>query len=102
MSTSQRQNKQQIQFSKKIVVSTTVSVTAICVISIILMYAVGSVQYMAQVIKSYVTFAMIVFASYSGNSIAQKFILNRNMGAIMSSMKQEQKEDKKQDQQSNG
>lgn len=77
--------KRQTQFSKKIVVFVSISVTLICVVSIILMWSVASVQYMADVIKSYITFAMIVFASYSGNSIAQKFILHGNMGRIFDS-----------------
>lgn len=94
--------KRQTQFSKKIVVFVSLSVTLICVASIILMWSVSSVQYMADIIKSYITFAMIVFASYSGNSIAQKFILHNNMGRIFDSPSSSSASQRAEEEDSNG
>lgn len=73
-----------VQFSKKIVVSVTVAVTVLCYMSILLMYKVSDTQYMADVIKMYIAYAMVVFASYSGNSIAEKLILHGDAKKLFS------------------
>lgn len=66
--------KKYVQFSKKIVVAVTISVTVICAIA---MFLVADSDYIAQIVKTYVGFAMVVFASYSGNSIAEKIVLQK-------------------------
>lgn len=69
--------KEKIQFSKKVVVAVTAAVTSIAFASILLMWFNGNVEFMADVIKNYISYAMVVFAAYSGNSMVEKWLLHR-------------------------
>ena len=66
-----------MQFSKKVVVAVTVSVTAIALLAIGFCWNALDTVSLVEVVKSYVGFATIVFASYSGNSIAEKIVLHQ-------------------------
>ena len=68
--------KPYMQFSKKVVVAVTVSVTAIALLAIGFCWNATDTVSLVDVVKSYVGYATIVFASYSGNSIAEKIVLH--------------------------
>ena len=70
--------KPYMQFSKKVVIAVTVSVTAIALLAIGFCWNALDTVSLVDVVKSYVGFATIVFASYSGNSIAEKIVLHQN------------------------
>ena len=71
-------HKPYMQFSKKVVVAVTVSVTAIALLAIGFCWNAMDTVSLVDVVKSYVGYATIVFASYSGNSIAEKIVLHQN------------------------
>lgn len=66
-----------VQFSKKIVVAVTTCVTIICVTGMFLTWNVGNADSLTAIIKAFIDYATIVFACYSGNSIAEKIITSR-------------------------
>ena len=70
--------KPYMQFSKKIVIAVTVSVTAIALIAIGFCWNALDTVSLVDVVKAYVGYATIVFASYSGNSIAEKIVLHQH------------------------
>lgn len=88
-----RKKRPYMQFSKKIVVAVTAFVSIICMVTVVLMFIVRQAQYMSDIVKSYIGFSMLVFATYSGNSIAEKFILHGNFGKIMSFKSTDSEED---------
>ena len=64
--------KQYVQFSKKCVVAVLVSVDIIVVIALFGMISSGDFSEVGEVIKAFLSFAGIVFACYSGNSLGEK------------------------------
>ena len=69
--------KPYMQFSKKVVIAVTVSVTAIALLAIGFCWNAADTVSLVDVVRSYVGYATIVFASYSGNSIAEKIVLHQ-------------------------
>jgi hypothetical protein len=69
--------KPYIQFSKRIVVAVTASVTAICLAALLLCYLVGSAEEVVLVVKAYISYAIVVFAAYSGNSAVEKWLVRK-------------------------
>lgn len=59
-----------VQFSKRIVVAVFIAVTAITIAGLIIDWLIGDAEQATHVIRVYVEYAMVVFAAYSGNSIA--------------------------------
>ena len=69
--------KPYVQFSKRIVVAVTASVTAICLVALLLCYLVGSAEEVVLVVKAYISYAIVVFAAYSGNSAVEKWLVRK-------------------------
>lgn len=65
-------SKQYVQFSKKCVIATLVSVNTLALITLGGMIYMGDMSNIASLMQSYFGFAGIVFACYSGNSLGEK------------------------------
>ena len=74
-----------VQFSKKVVVAVTIAVTTICLVSIVLMWSGQGMEYMADIVKAYIGYAMVVFAAYSGNSAVEKWLTKRGPSVTITS-----------------
>lgn len=69
--------KKMIQFSKIIVASVTIAVTAMCCFAIWLCHQEYDSNGIVEVLGHYMDFAIIAFVSYSVNSISEKAIVNK-------------------------
>jgi hypothetical protein len=69
--------KPYIQFSKRIVVAVTASVTAICLAALLLCALAGSAEEVVMVVRAYIGYAIVVFAAYSGNSSVEKWLIKK-------------------------
>jgi hypothetical protein len=69
--------KPYVQFSKRIVVAVTASVTAICLAALLLCYLIGTAEEVVLVVKAYISYAIVVFAAYSGNSTVEKWLIRK-------------------------
>jgi len=69
--------KPYVQFSKRIVVAVTVSVTALCLAAQLLCALIGGAEEVVLVIKAYISYAIVVFAAYSGNSTVEKWLVRK-------------------------
>jgi hypothetical protein len=69
--------KPYVQFSKRIVVAVTASVTAICLAALLLCYLAGSAEEVVMVVRAYISYAIVVFAAYSGNSAVEKWLVRK-------------------------
>ncbi len=68
-----------VQFSKKMVVLVIESALAISLIGIVLCAIVGAPEDagVVAIIKTYIGFAIVVFAAYSGNSAVEKWLVSK-------------------------
>lgn len=80
-----RQKRPYMQFSKKIVVAVIVCVTLLSLIAIVLCWHGNDLVSLTNVVRTYIQFSMVVFASYSCNSVAEKLITNNQLDKIFSS-----------------
>jgi hypothetical protein len=69
--------KPYVQFSKRIVVAVTASVTAICLAALLLCAIAGDAPSVVLVVKAYISYAIVVFAAYSGNSAVEKWLVRK-------------------------
>ena len=69
--------KPYVQFSKRVVVAVTASVTAICLAALILCAVAGDTPSVVLVVKAYIGYAIVVFAAYSGNSAIEKWLIKK-------------------------
>ena len=69
--------KPYVQFSKRVVVAVTASVTAICLAALVLCALIGGVEEVVLVVKAYISYAIVVFAAYSGNSAVEKWLVRK-------------------------
>jgi len=69
--------KPYVQFSKRIVVAVTASVTGICVAGVLLCALIGGAEEVELVVKAYINYAIVVFAAYSGNSAVEKWLVRK-------------------------
>ena len=69
--------KKYVQFSKKIVVAVTASVTAICAAALVLCYLAGDTGSVVGVTNAYIGYATVAFVAYSGNSAAEKWLTRK-------------------------
>ncbi len=69
--------KPYVQFSKRIVVAVTASVTVMCIAGILLCALIGSAEEVVLVVKAYISYAIVVFAAYSGNSAVEKWLVRK-------------------------
>lgn len=72
-----RTQKKMIQFSKIIVASVTIAVTAMCCFAIWLCHQEYDSDGIVEVLANYLDFAIVAFVSYSVNSISEKAIINK-------------------------
>ena len=73
----QKPKRPYMQFSKKVVVAVTAAVTAISVLAIGFCWNAGDTASLVEVVKSYVGYATIAFAAYSGNSAVEKWLIHQ-------------------------
>ena len=69
--------KPYVQFSKRIVVAVTASVTALCLVALLLCFLSGGAEEVVLVVKAYISYAIVVFAAYSGNSAVEKWLVRK-------------------------
>lgn len=69
--------KPYVQFSKRIVVAVTVSVTGMCMAGVLLCALIGGAEEVVLVVKAYISYAIVVFAAYSGNSAVEKWLVRK-------------------------
>ena len=69
--------KPYVQFSKRIVVAVTASVTAICLAALLLCAIAGDTASIVLVFKADISYAIVVFAAYSGNSAVEKWLVRK-------------------------
>lgn len=70
--------KPYVQFSKRIVVAVTVCVTAISTIGLVMTFLTKEMEYGVNIIRTYIEYAMVVFAAYSGNSAVEKWLVHKD------------------------
>ena len=75
----QKSKRPYMQFSKKVVVAVTAAVTAIALLGIGFCWNAGDTVSLVEVVKSYVGYATIAFAAYSGNSAVEKWLVHQAM-----------------------
>lgn len=69
--------KPYVQFSKRIVVAVTASVTVLCLAALLLTSLVGGAEEVVLVVRAYISYAIVVFAAYSGNSAVEKWLVRK-------------------------
>lgn len=69
--------KPYVQFSKRIVVAVTASVTGMCTAGLLLCLLLGGAEEVVLVVKAYISYAIVVFAAYSGNSAVEKWLVRK-------------------------
>lgn len=69
--------KPYVQFSKRMVVLITLCVTAMSLLGIIVCTLYGQLMYLVEILRSYIGYATITFAAYSGNSAVEKYLVKR-------------------------
>jgi len=69
--------KPYVQFSKRIVVAVTASVTALCLAALLICALLGGAEEVVLVVKAYISYAIVVFAAYSGNSAVEKWLVRK-------------------------
>ena len=61
-------NKRYVQFSKIIIVAVTAAVTVICIGGMLLCYSLSDTDAVVELGKAFISYAIVAFAAYSGNS----------------------------------
>lgn len=69
--------KPYVQFSKQMVVFVSVSVTVLAVFGMVVCTLYGQLSFLTQILESYIGYATICFAAYSGNSAIEKYLIKR-------------------------
>ena len=72
-----KKDKKYVQFSKRMVVFVCIGVTIITLAAMILCHPSSDTSNLAEIVKSYVGFATICFAAYSGNSAIEKWLVRK-------------------------
>ena len=70
-------NKPYVQFSKRIVVAVTASVTVLCLAALLLTGLIGGAEEVVLVVKAHISYTIVVFAAYSGNSAVEKWLVRK-------------------------
>ena len=66
--------KAYVQFSKRIVLLVTIAVTAISLLAVVLCFFRSDTDALISTVRTYINYATIVFAAYSGNSVFEKWL----------------------------
>ena len=67
--------KAYVQFSKRIVLLVTVAVTVISLLAVVLCFFRSDTEALISTVRTYINYATIVFAAYSGNSVFEKWLM---------------------------
>lgn len=67
--------KPYVQFSRRIVVAVTISVTVLCLAALLLIFLIGGAEEVVMVVRAYISYTIVVFAAYSGNSAVEKWLV---------------------------
>ena len=66
--------KAYVQFSKRIVLLVTIAETAISLLAMVLCFFRSDTEALVSTVRTYINYATIVFAAYSGNSVFEKWL----------------------------
>ena len=66
--------KAYVQFSKRIVLLVTIAVTVISLLAVVLCFFRSDTEALVSTVRTYINYATIVFAAYSGNSVFEKWL----------------------------
>ncbi len=66
--------KAYVQFSKRIVLLVTIAVTVISLLAMVLCFFRSDTEALISTVRTYINYATIVFAAYSGNSVFEKWL----------------------------
>ena len=66
--------KAYVQFSKRIVLLVTIAVTVISLLAMVLCFFRSDTEALVSTVRTYINYATIVFAAYSGNSVFEKWL----------------------------
>ena len=70
--------KAYVQFSKRIVLLVTIAVTVISLLAVVLCFFRSDTDALISTVRTYINYATIVFAAYSGNSVFEKWLTQRS------------------------
>ena len=73
-------NKRYVQFSKVIIVAVTVAVTVICIGGMLLCYSLADTDAVVELGKAFISYALVAFTAYSGNSAVEKWLVRKYDG----------------------
>ena len=73
-------NKRYVQFSKMIIVVVTVTVTVICIGGMLLCYSLADTDAVVELGKAFISYAIVAFTAYSGNSAVEKWLMRKYGG----------------------
>ena len=66
--------KAYVQFSKRIVLLVTITVTVISLLAVVLCFFRNDTEALISTVRTYINYATIVFAAYSSNSVFEKWL----------------------------
>ena len=66
--------KAYVQFSKRIVLLVTIAVTLISLLAMVLCFFRNDTEALVSTVRTYINYATIVFAAYSGNAVFEKWL----------------------------
>jgi hypothetical protein len=73
----QAQAKPYVQFSKKMVVAVTIAATTVCLLGRIRCACMGNTDGLVEIVKAFISYALVAFAAYSGNSAVEKWLVKK-------------------------
>lgn len=82
-------SRRYVQFSKVIIVAVTAAVTVICAIGMLLCFQLGDSDGLVNICRAYISYAMVAFTAYSGNSAVEKWLIKKYSGNLSDSTDEE-------------
>lgn len=75
-------NRRYVQFSKVIIVAVTAAVTVICIGGMALCFALHDTEAVVELGRAYISYAIVAFTAYSGNSAVEKWLVRKYSGTL--------------------
>ncbi len=75
-------DRRYVQFSKIIIVAVTASVTVLCAGGMVLCFALRDTAAMVELGRAYISYAIVAFTAYSGNSAVEKWLVRKYNGVL--------------------
>ncbi len=75
-------NRRYVQFSKMIIVAVTAAVTVICIGGMVLCYSLHDTDAVVELGRAYISYAIVAFTAYSGNSAVEKWLMKKYSGTM--------------------